>query len=343
MSVTKFSVPSNIAFVKYWGKKGRQLPLNPSISMTLAHCYTEMSVSYIIDEDKPGVDEFIFEDEGQEAFKVKIEKYLLDISDIYPIGQKLRLKINSKNTFPHSAGIASSASAMGALACCLAEIESEIEGTASFLDHPELFRKRATFLARLASGSAARSIFPGFVSWGKSGVLENSSDEYAMVVSDIHPSFTRLCDSVLIVSQDPKSVSSSEGHRLMNAHLYKNSRIEQANENYRVLLNYLKNGEWDCFGEVLENEALTLHGLMMSSNPSYVLLLPESLVLIEKIRRYRKQFGLQMYFTIDAGPNIHLIYPEKDKAQVIQFMEKYLAKDCKVIIHDQIGEGPKKL
>ena len=343
MSVIKFSVPSNIAFVKYWGKKGRQLPLNPSLSMTLAHCYTEMSIDYIIDTENPGIDEFIFEGQEQEKFKIKIQKYLSDISDVFPLGKNLRLKIKSKNTFPHSAGIASSASAMGALACCLTQIESEIDGSASFDQNPDDFRKRATLLARLASGSASRSIYPGFVSWGRNQILEDSSDEYAMVVSDIHEDFGQLHDSVLIVSQDPKSVSSTEGHRLMNAHSFKEARIEQANENYRVLLNALKHGEWEGFGEVLENEALTLHGLMMSSDPSYVLLLPQSLTLIEKIRKYRVELGLKMFFTIDAGPNIHLIYPEDCKTEVLEFIENHLAQDCKFVIHDMIGKGPKKL
>lgn len=332
-----FSAPSNIAFIKYWGKKERQYPINPSLSMTLNTCLTRMSVSYRIDEINPGIKDFIFEEKNNLKFKVKIQNYLSSISDIYPLVNKLSLSLSSSNTFPHSAGIASSASAMAALACCLTQIEIEMNN----LDGGH-FERRASELARLASGSACRSIFPQFVCWGRDQYTKLGSNDYAETLKDISPVFLNLCDSILIVSKNVKSVSSSEGHRLMNGHSFKDARVEQAHENYRVLKNAMKIGDWECFGEILENEALTLHGLMMNSNPSYILLEPASLALIKAIRIARIESKIKMFFTIDAGPNIHLIYPKESQKEVLEFIEQKCSLLCEQVIHDEIGKGPKK-
>lgn len=333
--IKQFSVqaPSNIAFIKYWGKHGRQLPNNPSLSMTLKKCVTKFDVQYELTEiNQPCVD-FLFEGEIKIPFKERIENYLMSIDDIYPLAKKLKLQIESSNSFPHSAGIASSASAMAALGHSLAYIEAITENK-SVDDLP----RRASFLARLASGSACRSLEGPFVVWGKS-IVANSSDEYGLVLDNVHPVFTGLKDSVLIVSKTQKSVSSSTGHQLMNGHFYSEGRKVQAQENFRTLLAALTNGNLKDFGEIIENEALSLHALMMSSYPSYILLAPESLQLIQEIRKGREETGLPMYFTIDAGPNIHLIYPAEQADQVRNFIVERLQEYCVDIIHDEAGCG----
>jgi diphosphomevalonate decarboxylase len=331
-----FSSPSNIAFVKYWGKHGRQLPMNPSISMSLSNCVTTCEVDYFIDKKEKGIIEFKFEGDENEKFRLRMQNYLDSISDIYPLSKKLSLKISTRNTFPHSAGIASSASAMGAFASCLAQIEKK-------LLHNDLnFEKRASELARLASGSACRSIYPGYVIWGKTK-MDIGSDDYACELKDVHPDFRQMCDSILIVSAKEKSVSSSHGHSLMNTHLYKEVREYQAHENMRTILSAIKNGDFETFGEILENEALTLHALMMTSYPSFILLEPDSLRIIELIKELRHKYQIPMYFTIDAGPNIHLIYPKASQREVLNLVAKELSPFCENVIHDEIGLGTKSL
>ena len=153
--------PSNIAFVKYWGKFGRQYPLNPSLSMTLNKCLTQMEIEYTLDSSLEKITEFLFENQENDKFKKRINQYLYDIEDVFPLAKRLSLKIRSSNTFPHSAGIASSASAMAAVATGLCSIKAQITGEQVCLEE-------MSTLARLGSGSACRSIFPKFSIWGKS-------------------------------------------------------------------------------------------------------------------------------------------------------------------------------
>jgi diphosphomevalonate decarboxylase len=308
--------------------------------MTLSNCVSKCHIEYSLSNTEAGISSFIFEGEENEAFKSRLQKFLDSIHDLYPLAKKINFKVTSENTFPHSAGIASSASAMSAFCACLVEIEEQVEGNIENKD------QRISTLSRLASGSACRSIYPNYAYWGESRISElNSSNEYARELLTVHPEFKNVCDSILIVSGDEKSVSSSQGHILMNGHPFKESRIEQANDNFRSILNAMESGDWESFGEILENEALTLHALMMSSYPSFILLEPNSLTIIEKIRVFRKETKLPLYFTIDAGPNLHLIYPEKIKEQVEQFIDKSLKSLCAdgKVIHDLIGSGVIKL
>ncbi|MBT4793398.1 MAG: diphosphomevalonate decarboxylase [Halobacteriovoraceae bacterium] len=324
--------PSNIAFVKYWGKHGRQLPTNPSISMTLSKCVTHMKLSYEHKDNGRAVKSFHFEGEENLKFKQRIEKFLKSIEDIFPLASCLNLQIESRNTFPHSAGIASSASAMAALSAGLVEIEKQV-----LLSH-DYSLERASMLARLASGSACRSFYPQYALWGKSqfGI---GSDQHAMPIENIHINFKNICDSILIVSGETKEVSSSAGHDLMTSHLYKNVRVEQAHQNLQLILKSIQEGRYEDFGVILENEALTLHALMMTSYPSFMLLKPNSLILIDQIKILRKKHSIPMYFTIDAGPNIHLIYPHSFLPKVLKLIESEMKPYCEMVIHDQIGDG----
>lgn len=335
-STVSFSSPSNIAFIKYWGKFGRQLPMNPSISMTLSNCVSKCSVEFELDSNHIGISSFEFEGVENQAFRARLEKFLVSICDIYPLANKLSLKIKSENTFPHSAGIASSASAMSAFCACLVEIEQRVVGGVENID------QRISMLSRLASGSACRSVFSHYAYWGESRLAQlKSSNEYALEFHDFHDSFKEVMDSILIVSSEEKSVSSSQGHILMNGHPFKDARIEQAHENFTSIMSAMKTGDWDHFGEVLENEALTLHALMMSSYPSFILLKPNSLLIIEKVRAYRELTSDPLYFTIDAGPNIHLIYPASHAKSIKDFINTELSPICDQgrVIHDSIGPG----
>ena len=349
--------PSNIALVKYWGKKGKQIPQNPSISFTLSECRTETFIEY--EKANRFGFSFFFEDKENPAFGAKIEKFLLDNQAFFPFINQLLLKVESRNTFPHSSGIASSASSMSAFVMGLIEIENLLIGQSAFrqAQRPSLAKvpepvegpinlQKASYFSRLASGSAARSVFPAMALWGKTEAYEGSSDEYAVsLADDIHPVFKTYRDSILIVSGEAKSVSSRVGHALMEGNPYAPARYAQANENTKNLLVALKSGDLDTFINITESEALQLHALMMCSNPSFILMKPNTLRIIEEVRNFRNETHIPLCFTLDAGPNVHLLYPESEAEKVEQFINDNLAAYCvdNKWIADHVGDGPKKL
>ena len=332
--------PSNIALVKYWGKKGKQIPQNPSISFTLLECRSETFVAF----EKADSFGFKFFFEGQEnpAFGAKIEKFLLDYQAFFPFINQLHLTVESRNTFPHSSGIASSASSMSAFVMGLIEIESLLVGPSTSSGT----LTKASYFARLASGSAARSVFPKMALWGASPCFEGSSDEYAVPLeNNIHPVFKTYHDSILIVSGETKSVSSRAGHALMEGNPYASARYAQANKNIEDLLSALNSGDLDTFINITESEALQLHALMMCSNPSYILMKPNTLNLINEIRNFREETKIPLCFTLDAGPNVHLLYPENEAEKVEYYIKNVLVDYCDRDrwIADCVGDGPKKL
>jgi len=210
---SKWKCPSNIALVKYWGKRDFQKPMNPSLSFVLQHAFTETSVELHKDGDQKV--EFYF-DGLPSSFGDRIEMYLDHVSTWLPWVNKYNFRIHSCNSFPHSAGIASSASSFGALALCLTELDFAISGKET--DSPE-FWKKASELARMGSGSACRSVYAGFSIWGQTQLFEACSDEHAIPLLDgVHPVFYGLQDAILMVDSGIKEVSSSVGHRLMDEH-----------------------------------------------------------------------------------------------------------------------------
>ena len=334
--------PSNIALVKYWGKRGNQIPQNPSISFTLSECLSETFIGFE-KADHFGFS-FFFDGKENPAFGAKIEKFLLDYQAFFPFVNQLNLMVESRNTFPHSSGIASSASSMSAFVMGLIEIERSLSLSKGRPVDMDL--QKASYFSRLASGSAARSVYPKMALWGATDCYNGSSDEYAVsLADDIHPVFKTYHDSILIVSGETKSVSSRAGHALMEGNPYAPSRYAQANENIKSLLAALKTGDLDTFINITESEALQLHALMMCSNPSYILMKPNTLNLINEIRGFREETKIPLCFTLDAGPNVHILYPEKEADRVVDFIQSVLVTYCNegLWIADSVGDGPKKL
>ncbi len=332
--------PSNIALVKYWGKRNYQVPANPSLSFVLSESYTETRINYEIRKKKGLNWTFLFEGKENTSFHPKLEAYFQTIKRFVPFLDSLEMEIESTNSFPHSTGIASSASAMSALSLVIMQIEEQILGQQTENDE---FLAKASFLARLGSGSACRSVFPGFAIWGETPVWPESSDLSAREYRLSEDSwFYRLQDAILIVDSEKKKISSSAGHELMNTHPYGRSRMRQAENNLSELLDALNSNKREAFIKVTENEALSLHGLMLSSTPGYSLLRPGTLEIIEKVRQYREKTGVFVCFTLDAGPNVHLIYHEENKREVELFVEEQLMPFCEEgkVIWDSMGTGP---
>lgn len=310
--------PSNIAIVKYWGKHGTQLPNNPSISFTLSNCFTETKITY--SENESMSLEFYFEGKENPAFKAKIEKYLNENRRYFSFLNNLDLKIESYNSFPHSSGIASSASSMSALIMCLLEIKYK---------DAKIDLREASYLSRLASGSAARSVYPTMTLWGKTPSQPESSDEYAIPIGEmINPVFKTYHDSILIVSSKEKNVSSRAGHSLMDNHPMAESRYATARKNTEDLLTILKQGDLEGFIRITESEANQLHDLMSTSTPSYTLKEPNTIRIIDEILNFRKDTGLPVCYTLDAGPNVHLLYPDSCSKEVHTFIEENLKNYC---------------
>jgi diphosphomevalonate decarboxylase len=336
--------PSNIALIKYWGKKPMQLPLNPSVSFTLKESKTTMIVDFSTSRmhKKPHL-QYFFKNQPGKIFEERIFQFLQRVLPYLPFIHHMELVIRSDSTFPHSAGIASSASSFGALALCLCTVEKTAFGT---LKDEQEFLRKASFLARLGSGSACRSVFGGFSLWGKTETFSHSDDEVAVSINDmVHPVFHEYIDSILVIHSGIKQVSSSEGHRLMDEHPYGTARIVQANANVKNMLTILKNGDESGLISLAEEEALSLHAMMMTSKPGYLLLKPASIEVIDRIRRFRASTGLPVSFTLDAGANIHVLYPARIRSEISSFIWSELEVFCDAgrIIHDQVGTGPVKL
>lgn len=340
---TSWASPSNIALVKYWGKYGVQLPQNPSLSFTLSKCVTTTHLSFHPKDNKNDFSfSFRFEGKEEPSFHPKIEAFFSRIVAYCPYLLTHHLDITSSNSFPHSSGIASSASSMSALALAIVSIEKQAEK----IENTSTLNKKASFLARLGSGSAARSIEGPMMSWGKTDAIEGSSNAFGTLIQhDIHPVFTSYQDTILIIDKGQKKVSSTLGHQLMENHPYANTRFEQAHQHIEKLMAILAEGNLDDFMALVELEALTLHALMMASSPYFVLMQPNTLSVLNKVWDFRESTKLPLCFTLDAGANVHLLYPEKHKNEIMPFITSELIPFCQEgqYIEDQIGTGAKML
>nr|NQU93247.1 diphosphomevalonate decarboxylase [Bacteroidota bacterium] len=335
--------PSNIALVKYWGKKGFQIPSNASLSFTLSKSFADTSIHYQPAKGHHAKIRFLFENRPNQLFEDKIVKFIAHIKPEMPFLSQYDLEIHSSNSFPHSAGIASSASAMSALSLGLCSIGNEISG---IHETDSMFFKRVSNIARLGSGSASRSIYGGVVTWGKTDLIDDSSDSYATPLEmKINPVFHNYRDTILIVNKGEKKISSRAGHGLMNGHPYAKARYAQAGKNLEGIYDALQTGNSKKFITIVENEAMSLHAMMMSSEPGFLLMMPETLKIIDKIGRYRKQTGANICFTLDAGPNVHVLFPEDEQGKIKEFIYADLTQHCEngQMIEDKMGNGPQRI
>jgi len=336
--VVKWEAPSNIALIKYWGKKKHQIPANPSVSFTLSDCKTVTEVSFS-KREKTDFFSFDFLLEGKQKldFFPKIEQFFQRIEPYIPFLRSYHFTINSKNTFPHSSGIASSASAMAALALCLMDMERKFMEISD-----DFFYKKASFLARLGSGSACRSIKGNPIIWGKHPEIPNSSDLFGVELDfEIHENFKKYQDAILLVDTKEKLISSTIGHKLMQNHPFAQKRFLQATENISTLLEIFRYGNYDKFIKIVEREALTLHSMMMTSDPYFILMKPNTLEIINRVWSFRNITKIPVCFTLDAGANVHLLYPKQYKDEILNFIKQTLVEFCddKRFIIDELGNG----
>lgn len=333
---TTWRSPANIALVKYWGKLPGQLSCNDSLSMTLSQSYTETTLEY---DGSPAQSEcqFYFEGKKQPSFEGKVFNLIGKFKQHADYLKHFSLSINSKNSFPHSSGIASSASSMSALALCFLELEKRVTGISL---GEEEFNKQASYWSREGSGSACRSVWGPFSLW-----KQESQFAQAITGQSIHENFKQMRDAILIVNSGQKKQSSTIGHKLMENHPYAAVRYEVANRRCDRLQRVLEQGDWNEFIQIVEQEALDLHGLMMSSSPGFILMGPQTLAIIESINQFRQKTQVDLCFTLDAGPNVHLLYKDEDKSIVHDFITNKLIGflENNKWIDDSIGKGPQRI
>ena len=335
----QWSAPSNIALVKYWGKKENQIPANPSVSFTLNNCKTITKLAF---EKKINTGNFsfdlLFEGQPKEDFKPKIQKFLERIFVYLPFLKDYHFTIDTENTFPHSSGIASSASGMAALAMNLMSLEKALNPAMT----ENYFYQKASLLARLGSGSACRSVKGQVVVWGNQANIPGSSDLFGVEFPHaIHENFKNFQDTILLVDKGEKQVSSTIGHDLMHNHPFAEQRFLQAHHNLSTIKSVLKNGNLEGFIKIVESEALTLHAMMMTSMPYFILMKPNTLEIINKIWKFRYDTKIPVCFTLDAGANVHILYPENVRVETLQFIKDELVGYCQngQYICDEIGFG----
>jgi diphosphomevalonate decarboxylase len=345
----QWSSPSNIALVKYWGKKDSQTPANPSVSFTLNNCKTITKLAFAKNTtsalrvtDSGFSFDLLFEGKPKEDFKPKIQQFFERVLVYLPFLKDYHFTIDTQNTFPHSSGIASSASGMAALAMNLMSLEKVLNPGMT----EDYFYQKASFLARLGSGSACRSVKGKVVVWGNHNNIKGSSDLFGVEFPNkIHENFKNFQDTILLVDKGEKQVSSSIGHNLMNGHPFAERRFEQAHENLDKLIKVFESGNLDEFITIVESEALTLHSMMMTSIPYFILMKPNTLEIINAIWKFRNETKIPVCFTLDAGANVHVLYPESTKESVLQFIKNELVGYCQngQYLCDEIGIGSQLL
>jgi diphosphomevalonate decarboxylase len=281
--------PANIAFIKYWGRKDPQLriPYNPSISMNLSNCTTTTTVEFSKDFSEDRVSEG-FDDR-------RILEHLDRLRKL--AGIKARVHVETKNNFPISTGIASSASGFAALT---------VAGTSAL--GMKLSEKELTALARLGSGSACRSIPDGFVKW-------EGEFAYSLYPAD----YWGIRDILVIVDEGAKKISSSEGHDKAITSPYFNKRLQELPKRINRLEAALQDKNFRMFGEVIEEDCLDMHHVMQTQAPPLFYWNDKTKQVIDML----KESKLPAYFTVDAGPNVHVVCEENDEQKVAELFNEW--------------------
>ena len=310
--------PSNIALCKYWGKRNVELnlPVNSSLSVSLGPLGTTTTVSRA-DVESVWLNGDKLREES--PFAKRVSRYL----DLLRPRKNFYFKIETHNSIPTAAGLASSASGFAALVLAL----DEFFGWG-------LDKKSLSILARLGSGSASRSLYHGFVEWRR-GNRTDGMDSYAEAIPARWP---ELRIAVLSVSTAAKPTGSTEGmNRTVHTSSLYNSWPDQAQKDLATLRRAVADQDFASLGATAECNALAMHATMLAAQPPLLYWLPQTVALFHKIRHLRQQ-GLPLYFTIDAGPNVKLLF-EQDSLNDVgsQFPEAKIVAP----FHDGVEELPK--
>ena len=289
----------NIAFIKYWGNRDNdlRLPANSSISMSLGALETHTSV-YL--QPEPRSDELELDGSPQSGPALERVSKFLDIIRAAS-GNHEFARVVSENSFPKSAGVASSASAFAALAMAAAH--------AYGLD---LTERELSILARRGSGSAARSIPAGFVEWHAGS---SSEDSYAETIAP--PEHWQLWDCIAMVEDQPKKVGSTQGHQLADTSPLQSARLLDADRRLDLCRQAILQKDFTKLADVIELDSNMMHAVMLTSRPPLMYWSPLSIEIMRQVAAWRAG-GLEVAYTLDAGPNIHIICSADSRHTVIE-------------------------
>lgn len=300
--IGKGEAPVNIALSKYWGKRdiALNLPTNGSVSISLPGLGTQTSVQILPGQnqhDKVSLNGKLLT--ADDSFSKRVSAFL----DFFRQDDKTFFEVTTHNSVPTAAGLASSASGYAALVLAL----NDLFGWS-------LASKELSLLARLGSGSASRSLFSGFAMWHQ-GQQDNGLDSYAEGIETQWPEF---CVGLLEIDVKQKAVSSTQGMQstVETCALYQ-AWPKQANQDMQTILNAIKSKDFSLLGKTAEHNALSMHATMIATWPPIVYWQPESVQAMHRIWQLREQ-GIEVYFTMDAGPNLKLLFLETEKPAIKQ-------------------------
>jgi len=297
-SATAMASP-NIAFIKYWGNINEELrlPVNGSLSMNLDGLATTTRIKFspVFTEDSLEINGNPIQGVGLGRVKTVLNAIRADA------GKPLFAMVSSENNFPSGAGIASSASAFAALAFAAVNALGMRVST-----------ERISRFARLGSGSASRSVPDGFVEW-----FAGDSDESSFASSIAGADHWNLADCVLVVSDGHKKTGSTEGHKLAASSPLQTARVADAPRRIEICRRAILERDFGQLTAIIQLDSDLMHAVMMTSQPALFYWTPETLRIIESVRNLQMG-GLPVAYTIDAGPNVHLITELKNVEQVIK-------------------------
>ena len=313
---------TNIALIKYWGKRNDELilPTNNSLSVTLDGFYTETEVEFDKELTK---DEFVLDGKEVtgEAYK-RVTEYLNLIRDYGKLG-KLYARVNSTNAVPTAAGFASSASGFAALAAAATKAAN------LNVSNDELSK-----LTRQGSGSACRSIYGGFVEWEK-GSKDDGTDSYAVEIAPQKHWDIRV--AAVVLNETEKDISSREGmKRTVDTSEFYEGWLSGIPADLTEIKAGIKEKDFDRVGAVAEANCLKMHATTLGAKPPFTYWTDATMRVMQTVQNLRKK-GIPAYFTIDAGPNVKVLYQPENEAIVEATLRE--TEDVNDVILSRVGAG----
>lgn len=293
----KAFAPTNIALCKYWGKRNQELnlPMTSSLSISLGH--KGANVELTINE----VGDAITLNNKSIDLSSGFGQRLIHFLNLFRSHNKPYLEINIESNIPIAAGLASSACGFASLILALDKLYDW-----------QLEPKTLSILARLGSGSASRSIWQGFVEWHV-GIQEDGMDSYAELLPF---DWSELCVGLLIIDTQEKKLSSREAmQRTIETSALYSAWPQKVSHDLSLLKKALAAQDFQLLGETAESNAMTMHATMLSAWPSVTYFLPETILSMQKVWQMRKE-GIPVYFTQDAGPNLKLLFLQRDAESI---------------------------
>ncbi len=324
MTKTTVRANSDIALVKYWGKKDKvlRLPANGSLSMVLDSLHSTTTVEFLetLDKDQITIDGMVEEGEAGRVVK-QLDRVRALAREQGLSAKNLFARVVSQNNFPKSTGLSSSGSGFAALTIAATKALGL-----------ELSQKELSILARQGSGTACRCVCGGFVEW-----LDGDSSESSYSESFADVDQLPIRDLVAIVSEDKKIMSSTEGHDLAQSSPFFAARQERMKTKLVQAKNSILSKDFVALGELAEAEALEFHSILLTSSPTILLFYPGTVEVMQAVRQLRRE-GVPAYFTINTGFNVHVLTLPQYEMQVREVLE--VLSSVKKIISSGVGEQP---